>query len=90
MAFEDTLNRHHECQVVIIPRFHKGKPRLIHGLYCSDHSKLIKWLNPIQSVECQSLGVELLPPVKQDRIKLMQQKIAREYRPWANKEELGI
>jgi hypothetical protein len=89
MAFSDILDHHHECEVVIIPRFHKGKPKLMHGLYCADHGKLIKWLSPEQSTECQQLGVELLEPVKQDRINLMREKIKREYRPWTKPEEIS-
>jgi hypothetical protein len=27
MAFTDVLDNHHDCEVVIIPRFHKGKPK---------------------------------------------------------------
>jgi hypothetical protein len=80
MAFSDILDHHHECEVVIIPRFHKGKPKLIHGLYCANHGKLIKWLRPEQSRECQQLGVELLAPVKEDRIKLMRQQIQFEFK----------
>jgi hypothetical protein len=90
MPFTDILNRHHDCEVVIIPRFHKGKPRLIHGLYCSNHSKLIKWLSPEQSLDCQQAGVELLDPVPEDKMSLLKQDIKSRYKPWANKEELGI
>lgn len=90
MAFSDTLDRHHECEVVIIPRFHKGKPKLIHGLYCCNHSKLIKWLSPEQSRDCQQLGVELLPAAKEDRINLMRQQIKWQYKPWTTGQELGI
>ena len=75
MSFNDTLDRHHTCSVVILPRFHKGKDRLIDGLYCEDHCKLIKWLSPQHSQELQQLGVERLDPIKQDRVKVLQQKI---------------
>jgi hypothetical protein len=94
MAFTDILDRHHDCEVVIIPRFHKGKPRLIHGLYCCNHSKLIKWLSPAQSTDCQQLGVELLAPVKQDKVNLLRQEVKARYKPWSkpwqDPKELGI
>jgi hypothetical protein len=81
MAFSDILDHHHDCEVVIIPRFHKGKPKLMHGLYCVNHGKLIKWLSPEQSTDCQQLGVELLEAVKEDRMKLLHQDIKSRYRP---------
>ena len=78
MAFEDILNRHHHCQVVIIPRYHKGKDRLIHGLYCQDHAKLIKWLSPNHSCDLQALGVEVLTPINTDRMSVMREKLKRQ------------
>lgn len=78
MAFEDILNRHNNCEVVIIPRFHKNRPRLIHGLYCSNHCKLIKWLSPAESDTLVASGVEKLEPVPLDKIKLA---IQQEYKP---------
>lgn len=90
MALKDVFDQHHDCEVVIIPRFHKGKSKLIPGLYCCQHAKLIKWLSPRQSHECQQLGVEVLPAVKEDKIKLLQQNVRFRSRPWLSKEELGI
>jgi hypothetical protein len=82
MSFKDILDRHHNCHVVILPRFHKNRNSLVDGLYCEDHGKLIKWLNNEHSQELQELGVERLDPVKQDKIKLMQKKIKQqEYIP---------
>lgn len=75
MSFEDTLNRHHECQVVILPRYHKNKPHLIPGLYCQDHGKLIKWLSPESAAELKQAGVEELEPIKIDKLKAMQQQL---------------
>ena len=75
MAFEDILDRHHSCNVVIIPRFHKGKPRLVHGLYCQNHCKLIKWLSQEQSQELSSLGVEVLEAISVDKLALARQQI---------------
>ena len=81
MSFEDILDRHHDCKIVILPRFHKGKPRLIDGLYCEDHCKLIKWLTPLLSQELQKEGVECINPIKQDKIALMQQKLNTQVLP---------
>lgn len=77
MSFKDVLDRHHDCSVVILPRFHKGRDRLIDGLYCEDHCKLIKWLSPEHSQELQALGVERLTPINQDRVKVLQQKLTK-------------
>lgn len=81
MAFEDILDRHHKCGVVIIPRFHKNRPRLIDGLYCETHGKLIKWLNPKESEVLVESGVEKLEAIKEDRFKLLRQRIKAEWRP---------
>ena len=81
MAFSDILDYHNNCEVAIIPRFHKGKPKLVHGLYCCSHGKLIKWLSPEQSQDCQTLGVEVLTPVLEDKIKLMKQQLKRQLPP---------
>jgi hypothetical protein len=78
MAFSDILDRHSSCEVVIIPRFHKNRPRLIHGLYCANHCKLIKWLNPEESDVLVDSGVEKLEPVALDKMKL---KIQQEWTP---------
>lgn len=75
MSFQDTLDRHHNCQVVIIPRFHKGRPKLVHGLYCTGHAKLIKWLTRDQSQELKTSGVELLDPINSDRMALIRQQL---------------
>jgi len=75
MAFEDILNKHHHCEVVIIPRFHKGKANLIPGLYCKDHACLIKWLTNRQSKQLQQSGVELLEPINTDKMSLMRQQL---------------
>jgi hypothetical protein len=81
MSFEDILNRHNDCKVVILPRFHKNRNRLIDGLYCECHCKLIKWLTPELSKELQASGVELIAPIKQDKINLLQKKLKTEYIP---------
>ena len=75
MSFEDVLNSHNDCQVVIIPRYHKNRPRLVPGLYCQCHAKLIKWLNPEQQQELTALGVELLEPIAADRLALARQQL---------------
>lgn len=77
MSFEDILNRHHDCSVVILPRYHKHKPHLVPGLYCETHAKLIKWLSPENAKELVGLGVELLDPIKQDKVKVMQEQLRR-------------
>lgn len=77
MSFEDILNNHHNCNVVILPRYHKNKPSLIPGLYCETHAKLIKWLSHEHAQELKSLGVEELEPMKSDKIKVMQTQLAR-------------
>lgn len=77
MSFEDILNNHHDCSVVILPRYHKNKPQLVPGLYCETHAKLIKWLSPAHAEELKSLGVEELEPIKSDKIKAMQTQLAR-------------
>lgn len=80
MSFKDILDRHHTHQVVIIPRFVRGRPQLVPGLYCEDCSKLIKWLNPQVADELASVdGVEQLQARKQDQIKLFQQQLMRKY-----------
>jgi hypothetical protein len=75
MSFNDILDRHHNCRVVILPRFHKNRNELVDGLYCEDHAKLIKWLRTEHSEELQQAGVQRLDPIKQDKIKLIQKKL---------------
>ena len=79
MAFKDVLDRHHHCQVVIIPRYHKGKPHLVPGLYCSDHAKLIKWLSPDSAEELVSAGVESLEPIASDKMAHIREQVQRKY-----------
>jgi len=92
MAFKDILDRHDKCEVVIIPRYHKNRPRFIHGLYCANHCKLIKWLSPEENQELIDSGVELLEPIKEDKMKLLKHKIMFEMKikKWVSGEELGI
>jgi hypothetical protein len=73
MSFEDILNNHHNCSVVILPRYHKNKPQLVPGLYCETHAKLIKWLSPQHAEELKSLGVEQLEPMNSDKLLVEQQ-----------------
>jgi hypothetical protein len=73
MSFEDILNNHHNCSVVILPRYHKNKPNLIPGLYCENHAKLIKWLSPQQARELEQMGVEQLEPMNSDKLLVEQQ-----------------
>lgn len=68
MSFEDTLDRHHLCEVVILPRFHRNRPRLIPGLYCLNHGCLIKWLSQQHSDELRQSGVEYVEPLARERI----------------------
>lgn len=77
MAFEDVLNNHHNCEVVILPRYHKNRSKLVPGLYCQKHSKLIKWLSPESAEELKQLGVEQLEPIKLDKIKVMAHQLKR-------------
>lgn len=80
MAFKDVLDKHDSHTVVIIPRFIKGRPRLVPGLYCEDCGKLIKWLNEQVADELiRANGVEVLPTIKQDKIKLFQQQLNYRY-----------
>jgi hypothetical protein len=75
MSFEDVLNSHHDCSVVIIPRYHKNRPRLIDGLYCECHAKLIKWLTTEQTKELTAMGVERLEPIAADKMALARQQV---------------
>jgi hypothetical protein len=77
MAFEDVLNRHNNCSVVIIPRYHKNRPQLVPGLYCENHGKLIKWIRNEQINELKELGVEVLEPIKIDKLKVMREQLRR-------------
>lgn len=78
MSFENTLNRHNECEVVIIKRMIKNQLHPRAGLYCSNHCCLIKWLSDESYNELTSLGVEeldMLPDEQNQydrRLKLMQ------------------
>ncbi len=72
MAFEDKLNKHNSHSVVILPRFHKGKERLIPGLYCEDCACLIKWLKPAHAKELIEIGVPKLEPIRADQDALKQ------------------
>lgn len=70
MSFEDILNRHNDHEVVIIDRFIKNRTRAVPGLYCSDCSKLIKWLSDDVAEDLITNGVEHLGMTGMDRIKL--------------------
>ena len=72
MAFEDKLNKHNSHSVVILPRFHKYKERLIPGLYCEDCASLIKWLKPAHAKELIEMGVPKLEPSRADVESLLQ------------------
>lgn len=76
MAYKDTLDKHHTHNVVIIPRFYKGRRYLVKGLYCEDCCKLIQWLKEPIANELIECGVELLPAVKEDKLKLLRQQLA--------------
>jgi hypothetical protein len=78
MTVDKTLDRHANCSVVILPRFHQGKPRLIPGLYCENHAKLIKWLNVNDSNELTELGVKQLKPMSSDQMSLIRQTLIAE------------
>ena len=65
MSFEDILNRHNDCKVVMMPRMWKNKVWPTMALYCQDHVKLIKWLSDHQYGELRGL-VEELPMTKVD------------------------
>ena len=73
MSFEDILNNHHDCSVVILPRYHKNKPQLVPGLYCETHAKLIKWLSPEHARELEQIGVERLEPMHSDKLLIEKQ-----------------
>lgn len=66
MANTKTLDKHHNHKVVILPRYHKGKPRLIPGLYCETCACLIKWLKPAHALELEGMGVDRLSPIQRD------------------------
>ena len=74
MAFEDKLNKHNSHSVVILPRFHKNKERLIPGLYCEECACLIKWLKPAHAKQLIQMGVPKLEPIQSDRISLKRLK----------------
>lgn len=71
---------HNDCTMVIIPRLHKGKHRLIPGLYCQDHGCLIQWLTPSDYKKLVKLGVEDLGPIPSELEQVKQQKLARKTR----------
>lgn len=86
MSFNDVLNNHNDCEVVIIPRFVKGRPKLVPGLYCQCHCKLIKWLRPEEFKELSAAGVEVLEPVKADKTSLIRQELSKpRYNPMVSK-----
>ena len=65
MSFQDVLDRHNNCDVVIIPRMWKNQifPKM--GLYCENHCKLIKWLGDWEYENLRS-DVEELSMTKED------------------------
>jgi hypothetical protein len=57
MSFEDTLDRHNDHEVVIVPKKWKNKTDLVPGLYCDRCRKLIKWLSLKEAIELKKEGV---------------------------------
>ena len=60
------IEKHTHCNMVIIPRFHRGYDYLRLGLYCEHHKELIQWLNHTDYLELLKIGVEELEPTSND------------------------
>jgi hypothetical protein len=76
MAHEPTLDKHHTHQIVIQPRFFKGRSYLVPALLCSDCNQWITWLRVNFAKELtEQYKVEWLEPCKKDRLKLLQQNL---------------
>ena len=60
------IEKHTHCNMVIIPRFHRGYDYLRLGLYCEHHKELIQWLNHNDYLELLKIGVEELEPTLKD------------------------
>jgi hypothetical protein len=58
------IEKHDDCTMVIIPRYHKNRPKLVPGLYCENHGCLIQWLTTHDYKELKKMGVEDLGPIK--------------------------
>ena len=67
------IEKHNDCNMVIIDRYHKGRPRLIPGLYCENHACLIKWLKPEHAKELEEIGVQHLGTIPGEPEKLKRQ-----------------
>lgn len=72
------IEQHENCTMVIIPRYHKGKPKLIPGLYCEDHGCLIQWLDHKTKDALVQIGVEDLGPIKEE-MALISKKKSQEF-----------
>lgn len=57
------IETHDNCNMVIIPRFHKNRLTLIPGLYCQNHGCLIQWLTQEDYKQLVKIGVEDLGPI---------------------------
>ena len=75
MSFNDTLDRHADHTVVIIPRLFKNRIEAVPGLYCQDCAKLIKWLSTAEEQELVKSGVEILPMLEEERRQLSIRKL---------------
>ena len=82
------IEKHDNCNMVIIPRYHKGKPRLIPGLYCETHGCLIQWLTNYDYKELVKMGVEDLGPIAGEKEKLP--KTWAQRRGFVSLDKLGI
>jgi hypothetical protein len=71
------IEQHNNCTMVIIDRYHKGKAKLIPGLYCENHACLIKWLTPSHAKELKQFGVEYLGTIPGEAQKAKLQALRR-------------
>lgn len=60
------IEKHDNCTMVIIPRYHKNKSYLVPGLYCQTHGCLIQWLTQEDHIKLVKMGVEDLGPIASD------------------------
>jgi hypothetical protein len=67
MSFKDTLDRHNDHNVVILPRLFKDRTEPVPGLYCEDCGKLIKWLDWPTAWDLIELGVEKLEMIPEEK-----------------------
>ena len=58
------INKHDNCQVVIVNKLWKNRLHPVPGLYCAEHGNLIKWLSDSDADLLRKQGVEDLGMLK--------------------------